>query len=67
MRLLPIPRVGLRALKPEASREEFLDDLVLFEAAVGDNHDEPLERLVLVKVLRLLRTCRGCKMVKYAS
>ena len=53
----------LRGLEPEAYREVFLDDLVLLESADEDN--DPLERFVVNTVLRLLRTFRGCKMVRF--
>lgn len=55
----------LRGLEPEAYREVFLDDLVLLESADEDN--DPLERLVVNAVLRLLRIFRGCKMVRSMS
>lgn len=51
----------LLGLEPEVYREEFLDDLVLLEAA--DEENDPLERFGVRWVLRLFRAFGGCKMV----
>ncbi|KAK7731094.1 hypothetical protein SLS53_008812 [Cytospora paraplurivora] len=47
----------LMGLEPEVYREEFLDDLVLLEAAVEEN--DPLERFGVRSVLRLFRALGG--------
>lgn len=54
----------LMGLEPEVYREEFLDDLVLLEAAVEEN--DPLERFGVRSVLRLFRALGGCKMVSFS-
>lgn len=51
----------LMGLEPEVYREDFLDDLVLLEAA--DEENDPLERFGVRSVLRLFRALGGCKMV----
>lgn len=54
----------LVGLEPKVYREEFLDDLVLLEAA--DEENDPLERFGVHSVLRLFRALGGCKMVSFS-
>lgn len=54
----------LLGLEPEVYRGEFLDDLVLLEAA--DEENDPLERFGVRAVLRVFRALGGCKMVGFS-
>ena len=55
----------LSGIEPEVYRQEFLDDLVLLEAA--DEANDPLERFGVPSVLRVLRAFGGCKLVSPCS
>ncbi|KUI64123.1 hypothetical protein VM1G_10914 [Cytospora mali] len=50
----------LVGVEPEVYKEDFLDDLVLLEAA--DEENDLLERVGVRSVLRLFRALGGCKM-----